>query len=205
MRRNAEQINGREGETATLLSRSPLKFELCAGGFAPRHLNRYAFSMNLKRAATFWTFYPLPSEQLPEIASDALAEGYDSPSLRTLAGVTNPIMSEVEPLFRKALDELSIPIPDFSDSGKSIALYYAKAIVSGDVSPYEGARTLWNIYNEDKVEIHNELLVFVGLASEYEDAEIYMNNGNLEYKQYLTEITEHIILEAKKFVEKHSA
>jgi hypothetical protein len=173
-------------------------------GFAPRHLNRYASSMNLKDAAKFWTFYPLPSEQLPEIAFDALAEGYDSPSLRALAGVTNPIMSEVEPLFRKALEELGIPIPDYSDSGKSVALYYAKAILSGDVSPYEGARTLWNLYNDDRVEIHNELLIFVGLASEYEDAEIYLNNGNLEYKKYLTELTEQIILEAKKFVEKHS-
>ena len=38
---NVEQINGREGETATLLSRCPLKFGGLGGGFAPRHLNRY--------------------------------------------------------------------------------------------------------------------------------------------------------------------
>jgi hypothetical protein len=35
-----EQFNGREGETATLLSRCPLNSELRGGGFAPRHLNR---------------------------------------------------------------------------------------------------------------------------------------------------------------------
>ena len=38
----AEQINGREGETATLLLRCPLNFSLRVGGFAPRHLSRYA-------------------------------------------------------------------------------------------------------------------------------------------------------------------
>ena len=41
MRRAAEQFNGREGETATLLSRCPLNLSLRGGGFAPRHLSRY--------------------------------------------------------------------------------------------------------------------------------------------------------------------
>jgi len=35
-----EQIIGREGETATLLSKLSVKFSVVAGGFAPRHLNR---------------------------------------------------------------------------------------------------------------------------------------------------------------------
>ena len=47
MTRTAQQINGREGETATLLSRNLLNSELCAGGFAPRHLNRSTASFCL--------------------------------------------------------------------------------------------------------------------------------------------------------------
>jgi len=35
-----QQFNGREGETATLLSRCPLNLNGLGGGFAPRHLNR---------------------------------------------------------------------------------------------------------------------------------------------------------------------
>jgi len=38
----AQQINGREGETATLLSTGLFTLNLRVGGFAPRHLNRYA-------------------------------------------------------------------------------------------------------------------------------------------------------------------
>ena len=43
-----EQFNGREGETATFLSRYPLNLNGLSGGFAPRHLSRYAVSCKLK-------------------------------------------------------------------------------------------------------------------------------------------------------------
>ncbi len=41
----AQQIIGREGETATFLKRSFFNSELRVGGFAPRHLNRWASSV----------------------------------------------------------------------------------------------------------------------------------------------------------------
>jgi hypothetical protein len=37
----AQQINGREAETATLLSRCPSNSSGLGGGFRPRHLNRF--------------------------------------------------------------------------------------------------------------------------------------------------------------------
>jgi hypothetical protein len=40
--RTAQQIIGREGETATLLSSCVVSFGLCVIGFAPRQLNRWA-------------------------------------------------------------------------------------------------------------------------------------------------------------------
>ncbi len=40
MLRAAQQIIGREGETATLLSRCLVSLNLHGGGFAPRQLNR---------------------------------------------------------------------------------------------------------------------------------------------------------------------
>ena len=43
MKRAVQQINGREGETATSLKSSLVNFELRVTGFAPRHLNRYTF------------------------------------------------------------------------------------------------------------------------------------------------------------------
>ncbi len=42
----AQQFNGREGETATLLWKLSVKFKVVAGGFAPRHLSRWAAQLN---------------------------------------------------------------------------------------------------------------------------------------------------------------
>ena len=41
MKGGGEQFNGREGETATLLLNLSITFDIDAGGFAPRQLNRY--------------------------------------------------------------------------------------------------------------------------------------------------------------------
>jgi len=43
-KRATEQFNGREGETATLLSTGLFTLNLRGGGFAPRHLSRSAAS-----------------------------------------------------------------------------------------------------------------------------------------------------------------
>jgi hypothetical protein len=47
--RAAQQIIGREGETATFLSRCLVSLKLRVGGFAPRQLNRWASSLFLRR------------------------------------------------------------------------------------------------------------------------------------------------------------
>ena len=47
---DAQQINGREAETATFLSRRLLNSELTSGGFRPRHLNRCAASLKMKQS-----------------------------------------------------------------------------------------------------------------------------------------------------------
>jgi hypothetical protein len=49
MQWTAQQINGREGETATFLSRCVVSLCLCVIGFAPRHLNRWMASLEIKR------------------------------------------------------------------------------------------------------------------------------------------------------------
>ena len=45
---NVEQFNGREGETATLLSRCLVTFNELGGGFAPLHLKRWTSFPDLR-------------------------------------------------------------------------------------------------------------------------------------------------------------
>ena len=44
-----EQFNGREGETATLLFGLSVSLTLRGFGFAPRHLRRWAASLEIER------------------------------------------------------------------------------------------------------------------------------------------------------------
>ena len=48
MQRNVEQVIGREGETATFLSRCVVNSELREFGFAPRQLNRYVSTFEME-------------------------------------------------------------------------------------------------------------------------------------------------------------
>ena len=47
--RAAQQINGREGETATFLSTGLFTLCLRVAGFAPRHLNRSMLSVDVSK------------------------------------------------------------------------------------------------------------------------------------------------------------
>ncbi|UFS59785.1 hypothetical protein [Subtercola endophyticus] len=54
----------------------------------------------------------LRSEDLPDLATDALVRGVDSPSLRVLAGADADDVRESRDLFVDALAELNISILD---------------------------------------------------------------------------------------------
>jgi hypothetical protein len=129
--------------------------------------------MTLVDAAALWALGELGSEQLPNVAATALERGFDSAALRQLAGELDATTATCEPLFRRALAELSIPFPDRRAAQIGVALYHARRIVDGTVSPYQGARAIWRGAAIDAQVDHSPnwhiLVPFVGLASEYED------------------------------------
>lgn len=57
----------------------------------------------------------LASEDRPEIATDALVRGLDGPPLRILAGQSRDDVRASADLFRVAVDELGIELPDGDD------------------------------------------------------------------------------------------
>lgn len=136
---------------------------------------RILSELDLHEAAAFWQLELLPSEDLPEIAVSALENGCDSPSLRILAGETKRIASTVGPLFVKALHELGISLPEVASAQMTVARFYARKIIDGSMSPYQGARHIWwdvqlKAYSTQKEnDVGKRLEIFAGLASEYED------------------------------------
>jgi hypothetical protein len=76
-------------------------------------------------------------------ALSALETGFDSPSLRILAGLPSPAWrSDAEPHFCHALEELQIAIPNKGEVFREYAKEVARKIISGETSPEAGAELI---------------------------------------------------------------
>ena len=157
--------------------------------------------MNLELAICFWVLDLLPSEEIPEIAADALADGMDSRTLRIMAGERNPSWFEIAPLFQKVLEELKVQMPSRQVAMMQVAKHYAERVVSGQLHPYEGARAIWWQLGIE-TDTPDDLLIFVGLASEYEDFMGQAANGDPYYRGLLEKITNDIVSEARALLGK---
>ena len=158
--------------------------------------------MDTKLLAAYWSLGQLKSEALPRIAQEALEAGLDVPSLRILAGEKNPTMSDAAPLFEHALFELGVPIPPQREAAIQIARCHAEAIVSGILSPIEGARRIIGEAYRYCDEL-TELLGFVGLEDQHEEFsdEFHRQYYGEEYcKNVLTESEQAIIQEARSLI-----
>lgn len=116
----------------------------------------------------------LPSEELPGIAADALENGYDSPSLRQLAGAAGQTGNQLRVLFLKAARELNLTVPPPAEAGLLLAKGIAREVLEARLEPYKGAKRIWSEVYTSFPEL-KELLPFVGCASEYEDDEAGMD------------------------------
>ncbi len=156
--------------------------------------------LNIKELVSFYVLNFCTGQDLVDFACKALENDTESEALVVLAGEIEPVMSVVGPLFEQVLHELGIAKPTKLDAQLVVAHYYAKAIKSGALTPYEGAcKIWWKVSNE--IEHPSELLLsFVGAASEIEDLpERYKNESydptrNIEkYKKQIAEAANHLL------------
>jgi hypothetical protein len=105
--------------------------------------------------------------ELPEIAIDAIAAGHDSPSLVLLAGQPWFDVHDSADLFRAALTELGIELPDADSAWWQLIRRTAAGMVAGSITPRAGAIELQDAYYE--VRDNEDLLIFLLLASELDD------------------------------------
>ncbi len=116
-----------------------------------------------------WTMVAgmLRSENLPDIATEALLRGLDTPALRMLAGQSRDDVRDSADLFHSALDELGIALPDADTASWNLARRTAREIVDGRMEPILGAEALWSAYV--RLRDNGDLRIFVALASELDD------------------------------------
>ncbi len=109
-------------------------------------------------------------ESLPAIGLQALEAGRDTPSLRQLAGAERDSPDEIQRLFIGWVGEAGLRVPTPLEAAMFLATVIAKAVLAGSMTPYEGARQIWDeIYG--RLPDIPELTPFVCLASDYEGHE----------------------------------
>jgi len=152
----------------------------------------FPFSPRLTQAR--WTLGKLASEDMPWLAQDALALGYDGRETRRLAGMMNPVKADIDPLLRAFFTELGLP-ENLSQEQAAwvLACYVAEAITDGREEAYEGARFIWWEIANAVDPTPDRLLSFVGEASEYEDCSPYDERG----KQLRMDIEQQIVRDAR--------
>jgi hypothetical protein len=123
--------------------------------------------VELPIAAAWCALGKLTTDEAVNAAHAALNRGVYSDALGAVT-FAEPLWAEVGPLFRRALDELGVGVPDRAVAVRRLARDFARRIVSGELPPYDGAWAIWHELAWEP-ETGDTLLPFIGLASEWED------------------------------------
>ena len=153
----------------------------------------------LRVSVAQWQLGLLRSEELPGLAATALEKGVDSPSLRILAGLSSATASELAPLVARVADELKLDLPS---SKRDIMLLAARGIaeriISGEVPPYDGARQIWSLWDDE--DYPDELLPFVGEASQIDDYAATRVRDPATYNKWIANAEAGIVDAARQLV-----
>ena len=88
------------------------------------------------------------SDQLPDIATSGLLEGYQSTALAALAGQFGEPFDavEVERLWSAALQELNLPLEGPTAAAKVLVRAYARLVAEGELPPQLGASKIAGVH-----------------------------------------------------------
>lgn len=99
----------------------------------------------------------------------ALEEGFDAPTLRMLAGLTDDELDEAPRLLGRALAELGVEVPAPRLALLRLAVLASADVLAERVSPNEGARRIWDLTLQVP-ELHlGTLDTFIYAASEWDE------------------------------------
>lgn len=133
-----------------------------------RRLSTFGRMEPLQVAAWRWVAGMQPAEGLPDLATDALLRGLDTPALRELAGAAPDDYWLIKGLFEKVAEELGLDMLEEQAALWELARHKAGEIASGEVGPAAGAHWIWSEICH-RIEREGDLRIFIGLASEWDD------------------------------------
>lgn len=87
----------------------------------------------------------IPPHELPDFATELLVLGYDTPSLRDLAGLPKGDRSDAADMWNAVRDELSVRHEGAEDAAKFLLKYWAREIVEGRIDVLLGSRLMYRV------------------------------------------------------------
>ncbi|MGB3438466.1 MAG: hypothetical protein WBA97_06900 [Actinophytocola sp.] len=115
--------------------------------------------------------YTVGSDQLIQMALDALMADLDTPALRRLAGLNRNEEAEAHDLFDQVIHELELApsLPDNPTQARwELVRWWCRLIVDGSLPPEEGGRLIW-IEGWEKLGHSPALLPLISSVCGYED------------------------------------
>src|SRR2546429_3242956 len=127
-------------------------------------------SFNLEKIEALWVLGLLSADELPDLATKALAQGFKSKSLVELARCSTDETEEIRRLFDQSLREITGKRKMLqTDALRHYAKQISVSILSKEASPLDGAKLIWRATVKARVEGFHELDPFIYAASEMED------------------------------------
>jgi len=133
-----------------------------------------------------WVLGEMRADHVPRICTDLLVDGYDTQSLRVLAGLTGVEIERVADLLPRMFREMGLVQPTRVQAAWCIAQNIARDILSGNVTPSDGAWMIGN-FGATFDPLFPSLSIFIGLLSESDDDPEHR-------EQYETDIRERALL-----------
>ena len=124
---------------------------------------------NLERAEVLQVLGILSKEELLQMAKDAVAEGCDDPAVTQLSIFTLNEVDEINAQFKKMKGQCDKEAMSMLSALRFYAKEISTLILSGAMSPREGANMLWRAQINSRMETFHELDGFIYAASEMDD------------------------------------
>jgi hypothetical protein len=128
--------------------------------------------MDLDLAQARWVLGVVPFDQLPELAAQAMVQGFDGPGILDLASYDEPTLHLIKPeIVEQAFREMGRAPLTRSQAALRLAREIALRILRGQVSVEKGAADVFDLTRRCGFEeAPRELTDFESWAARYDDA-----------------------------------
>ena len=173
--------------------------------------------MDLNIIASNFSLHRYLTEDIITISNQLLEKGYSSDSLYKLVIEENVSKEIVESLFKEALIELGIVIPESKEAVKSILHHSLSNIVNKKIDPIQGIKSLVDGLLK-KIKLHEESDNYLGdflgieklLSAYYSLDDINSGDSSVSYdglygEKALVQIENDIVALSKQWLERNAS